>query len=284
MENKGRRWKRIHSIAFTEYVRWLCNPRQILFVCFLYFANSYVITPLLEHATKMGETINVFEPFIAIGNNNGLIFVLPALFLVLISDFPNLDENALLYIHRCGKQEWLLAQMVSGLWKIATYLIGILLGTIILTNGNCYVGNCWSDVITKYYLYYPDEQQSYVNKLITGNLYNNFSVYQALGYTITLLVGYLFLLSMIKIVCFLFGNAMLGMVLGGGIIAIGCGLTFGDTMAKWIFPAAHALEWQHCDEVLNTMSVTMGHSYFYFLFLCLVMVYVANVLLERYNL
>lgn len=284
MENKVRTLKRIHSIAFAEYVRWLFNSRQILFVCFLYFANSYVIDPLLEHAKRMEETINIFEPFIAIGNNNGLIFILPALFLVLISDFPHLDENALLYIHRCGKREWFLAQMLSGIWRIFTYLIGILMGTLILTKENCYIGNQWSNVITKYHLYYADEQQSYVNKLITGNLYNNFSVYQALGYTITLLVGYLFLLCMIKMVCFLLGNVMIGVICGGGVIAIGCGLTFSDTMAKWIFPAAHALEWQHCDEVLNTMIVTMGQSYFYFLMLCLVMVYVANILLEKYNL
>ncbi len=273
----------IGKVAWNEYVRWICNPRMIMFFCMLLFIETYVVDKMLQYSDNLGAPLGIFEVFTAVANSVQLCVMIAAVFLLLMGDFPRKDGNTLLYVHRAGKYNWFLGQVLMMVLSAATYLAAIVLFCIATCAGHISVSNRWSDVVTKYTSVFPDEKDFIVATLINGRLYNNFTPVQAFGYSVTLLFGMLLLLLMVKVVFFMFGNPSLGVVTGGLLIGSGWTLNMVDTKLKWAFPMAHVLEWQHCDLVFRTMEVSMGQSYWYFAILCMALFIIGLFKLDKYN-
>lgn len=273
----------VGKVAWNEYVRWICNPRIIMFFCMLLFIETYVVEKMLGYSTKLGVPLGIFEVFTAVANSVQLCLVIPAVFLLLMGDFPRKDGNTLLYVHRAGKYNWFLGQVLMVVYSAATYIGAIVFFCIVACTGHITTANHWSDVVTRYTAVFPDEKNVIVTDLINGRLYNNFTPLQAFGYSVTLLFGLMLLLSMVKIVFFLLGNPGLGIAVDGLLIGSGWTLNLVETKLKWLFPMAHAIEWQHCDLVFRTMDVSMAQSYLYFGMLSMALFIVGLLLLEKYN-
>ena len=93
---------KVFQVAKNEYVKWIYNPRMIIFVVLYMFLYDYIIEEMLNAAGKMNSMLMIYEPFIAMTNSELLIMVIPAVFIVLISDFPRTDGNTMFYIMRTG--------------------------------------------------------------------------------------------------------------------------------------------------------------------------------------
>ena len=104
-------------VAKTEYVKWIRNPKMIILLVMLIFAYDYVILELIEAADKMGEKLQVLEGFIGISNSQLLLMILPIVFVGLMGDFPRVDGNAMFYIHRVGKGNWLFGPYYWGKYR-----------------------------------------------------------------------------------------------------------------------------------------------------------------------
>lgn len=282
-ENIGKRHAVIRNIARNEYIRWICNPRMILFFGMMIFIETYVAEGMLAHSEKLGKPFGVFEIFIAVANSTELCMVIPAVYLLLIGDFPRRDGNTLLYVHRAGKYHWLLGQILTSVFSILTYLGAILGGCVLMGAGHCFVGNGWSDVVTKYKTIFPNDMESTVSFMITERLYNHFSPYQAFGYSVSLLFGLLFFLTMLKLLFFLLGKPTVGVAAGVCLIGFGWLFSLLELKLKWIFPLSHAIEWQHCDEIFRFMTVSMAQSYLYFAILSVALIFVSIILMAQYN-
>ena len=209
MENRkqtGNGMGKIFRCAWSEYIRWLFNPRVAMFFAMLFFIYQFAAQSLVEHAEKLGKPLGIFEIFIAVGNSYQMLFIMPSIFLLLIGDCPKNDGNMFLYVARAGRYHWFLGQVLTGILAAVTFICGVFLACCLMGIGHVENANRWSDVVTKYYMLYPNEAQHYASRFITGRLYNNFTPNEALFYTLTLLFGLLVLLYMIKLVCFLMGN------------------------------------------------------------------------------
>lgn len=126
----------ILRVAKNEYVKWIRNPKMIILAVMLIFAYDYVILELTEAAGKMGEKLQVFEGFIGISNSQLLLMIIPIVFVGLMGDFPKVDGNAMFYIHRAGKNNWLLGQILFAGFICRIRLVGIVAVTGILCLGN----------------------------------------------------------------------------------------------------------------------------------------------------
>lgn len=100
------------TVARTEYVKWIANPRSILLGVMIIFIYQFALQPLLNHAALMQSPLNVLEPFIAIENSNLIMIMVPVMYLVLMSDFPKSDGSSLFFVLRVGKLNWLFGQVV----------------------------------------------------------------------------------------------------------------------------------------------------------------------------
>lgn len=273
----------VWRVAWTQFLEWILNPKMIIFICLLLFVQNYVVDGMMQNAEKVGDQVQIFEIFIAVINSSELCVAIPAVFLLLMGDFPKADGSTLLYVHRTGRYNWLLGQALAGVLKAASYMVAFLGCCILLSGAKADTSNHWSDVTAKYIAMFPEDYMNPVARLITGRQYNNFSPYEAAGYAFTLMFLFLVLLSMIKLVFFLYGKSTAGVALGGLLIGSGWTLNLLDTKLKWLFPMAHVIEWQHCDEIFRTMEVSMGQSYIYFLVIIMVLLILGIMQVDQYN-
>ena len=187
--------KCIFSVARSEYVKWITNPRVIVVGVLLVFMKTLAIEPLLERADKIEEKIDVLEPFAAIGNSGMLVMLIPCVFMVLISDYPKMTGNTLYFVKRTGKKNWFIGQMLFVFFAIISFLTVILLGSVLMSQGS-FTGN-WSDVVTKYNAMFPDESGNFTSQLLPSNLYNQIPLITSILQTIGLMTVYMLVISMI---------------------------------------------------------------------------------------
>ncbi len=254
--------KCIFSVARSEYVKWITNPRVIVVGVLLVFMKTLAIEPLLERADKIGEKIDVLEPFAAIGNSGMLVMLMPCVFMVLISDYPKMTGNTLYFVKRTGKKNWFMGQMLFVFFAIISFLTVILLGSVLMSQGS-FTGN-WSDVVTKYNAMFPDESGNFTSQLLPSNLYNQIPLITSILQTIGLMTVYMLVISMIiyffKLIHIQsFGLLAAVFVVAGGVVT--CSL---KSELMWLFPMANTIVWLHYDIILDELNVPMWYTYAYF--------------------
>ncbi|MBO5383449.1 MAG: hypothetical protein J6A30_04025 [Ruminococcus sp.] len=254
--------KCIFSVARSEYVKWITNPRVIVIEVLLVFMKTLAIDPLLERADKIGEKIAVLEPFAAIGNSGMLVMLIPCVFMVLISDYPKMTGNTLYFVKRTGKKNWFIGQMLFVFFAIISFLTVILLGSVLMSQGS-FTGN-WSDVVTKYNAMFPDESGNFTSQLLPSNLYNQIPLITSILQTIGLMTVYMLVISMIiyffKLIHIQsFGLLAAVFVVAGGVVT--CSL---KSELMWLFPMANTIVWLHYDIILDELNVPMWYTYAYF--------------------
>lgn len=90
----------------SEYLCWLFNSRIILLPCVFIIVYTMITSDLVKCANNMGAPINLLEPFIGICNSATFLGFIPIVFLVLIADFPRIDNNMIFKIYRAGRIKW----------------------------------------------------------------------------------------------------------------------------------------------------------------------------------
>lgn len=273
----------IRNVAQTEYIKWICNPRILIFMILYVFLYDYIIQEMLKAAHKMGEMLMVFEPFIAMTNSSLLIMVIPAVFIVLVSDFPKTDGNTMFYISRVGKNNWMFGQLLFGIMAAGSYLMSILVISVTLVVRHSFGENMWSNVITSYTKAFPNEKMARIPMLVNGKLYNNMTPVQTVILTITLLMLYLMVMELMLLVSFSVGKRMMGILISYTIIGVGSALCGLKSKIQWVFPSAHSIAWLHFDDVLRIQKFKISYSYIYFIVLLIVLFAVSLVTVKRYD-
>lgn len=265
------RIRSVLSIARTEYVRWVTNPRIIIVGVLFIFMRTLAVEPLLERAEKFGGMLNFLEPFEAIGNSGMLALFMPCVFLILISDYPSMTGNTLFIVQRTGKLNWLAGQLVFVVCAILSYL-GVILGASILTSGGV-PGTRWSEVVRKYSFYYPEEDGSFASQLLPSNLYNQIPLLLAVTHTIVLMAAYLFLLVLVLYFFKMIHIQSAGLFAVFAIIGMGVATCSLRTKLMWAFPMANTIIWLHYEEILRKPVYPIYGSYLYFgIFIALALV------------
>ena len=252
----------VWNIAVGTLIKWITNPRIIIAAVLLVFMKTLAIDPLLERVDKIGEPLNCLEPFIAVGNSGMLVMFMPCVFLILISDFPNMGGNTVFYIHRTGKLNWFLGQVLFLIMSIFLYLTALLLGCAAMSGGK--ISTEWSDAVSKYSAVTFEETGTFVSELIPSNLYNQMSVLNAALHTFILLALYMLLLALVLCLMKLLYLRIAGLFAVYTIIAFGVLTCSLKVEAMWLFPMANTLVWLHYRELLRKPITPVSDSFIYF--------------------
>lgn len=256
---------KIIRVVKNEYIKWLCNPKMIIILVMLIFAYDYVICELISAADKMGMQVQIFEGFIGISNSQLLLMIIPVVFVGLMGDFPRVDGNAMFYIYRVGKSNWLMGQLLFAIMASGTYLMLILGFSVVTLSGRCFIENMWSEVTTKYYLFAPNDYLSTVANLTTGRLYNNLPPLDAMLHIMGLMFLMLVMISMMLLVSFVCKWRIAGIVITTGFLCLGNVLAYMENMLRWFFPTAHAILEIHYDEIYRQPIMDIRMSYLYYI-------------------
>lgn len=256
------RLKCICAVARTEYIKWLTDPRVIIVGVLLIFMRTLAVEPLLERAVKFGEKLGILEPFVAVGNSGMLVMLMPCVFLVLISDYPKMTGNTLLFIKRTGKTNWFCGQLMFLLMAIVTFLLAVLVGSMLVSGGS--FGTDWSNAVTKYSARFPQESDNFASQLLPSNLYNQLSLLSSVMHTLVLMTLYLFILSLVIYFFKLIHIQSFGLFIAIFIVAAGVMTCSLKSSSMWAFPMANTIVWLHYDEILRTQKFPVWCSYAYF--------------------
>lgn len=274
---------KILRVAKNEYVKWIHNPKLIIVLVMIIFAYDFVIKELTEAADKMGEKLQIFEGFIGISNSQLLLMIIPIVFVGLMGDFPRVDGNAMFYIHRVGKTNWLLGQMLFAAMASATYLTALLSFSTLSFVGRWFFDNKWSEVTTKYYIFAPDDYGSVVANLTTGRLYNNMPPLDATLNILVVMFLFLFLISMMLLASFVCKVRVVGIVVTTGILCVGNILAYMGKGISWIFPTGHAIMELHFDPIYKEPVMALQWSYIYYIVLIFILFVVAFIMIDKYD-
>lgn len=256
--------KKIYLTARTEYAKWVFNPRMIIIGVMIIFVYQLSVQPLVEMANEMKSTLNFLEPYIAITNSSLLIIIIPGVFLTLVSDFPKTDGSTLLFLQRTDRMNWVLGQALFIVFAIITFMVIIIVASILPILGISNFDNNWSDTVLNYKEKFPEKAMSFGANLITKNLTYQIPPIMAFVESTTLLMLYLFMLSLIMLVFNTMGIKIMGLVTSAGIIAIGAALCMINTSIKWIMPMAHTVVWLHKTDYFRAQIMEIWKSYAYF--------------------
>ena len=262
--------KKIMKIACTEYVKWIINPRMIMILAMFMFVYDYIIVDMKEAADMMSCGISVVEPFIAICNSELLILIVPAVYIAIMGDFPRIDGNALFYIFRAGRTNWIFGQIIFLTMSAVTYLITIIAMSVLSILSYVDWGTRWSKVVTLFPQRFPDMAGAKVSRMITGRMYNNFKPDKAFYISVVLMLLYLIVIGMMLLTGFVMKRRALGIGITAAVMSIGCGCILIKSKLKWLFPAANALPWLHFDMIYNRQFYRIEYSVVYMLALIVV--------------
>ena len=255
---------RVLSVAMTEFRRIFINPRILTAGMLLVFTYNLVITELLMRADKTGLPVNAAESFVAVGSSGMLLMFLPSVFMILISDFPDMGPHLLYSVHRTGRLSWLFGKLIAALLSAAAYVGGMLAACCLMTSSKGFPGLEWSETVTKYLSMFPEDQFTLMSQYLPSNLYNQMSFSYALLHTALLLILYLFLLSLVIMFFRVCGMKVAGIAASFGVIAAGVLTTAIHSEAMWVFPMANTITWLHYDTALREPVKPMYQSYIYF--------------------
>ena len=273
---------KVLSAAVTEFRRIFIDPRMLTAGMLLVFIYNLVITELLLRADKTGFPVNAAESFVAVGNSGILLLFLPSVFMILISDFPDMGPHLLYSVYRTGRLTWLFGKILAALFSASAYVAGMLAACCLMTASNGFWGFEWSETVTKYSSMFPEERFTLMSEYLPSNLYNQMSFSYALMHTVLLLILYLFLLSLIIMFFRICGMKAAGIAASFGVIAAGVLTVSIRTKAMWAFPMANTITWLHYDEALREPVKPMYQSYIYFAVLIAAGI-IANVIAVKKN-
>lgn len=273
--------KGIVRIAVAEYKRWLCNPRILLLFVLIIYAREAVGKVLCEHAIAMGEKLHWLEPYLALNNSVVAILIMPVFFLVLMSDFPVMEGSYLWQIYRTGKVKWIVTQMLFSFFAILTVMFGMFLSSIVSCLGSITMKGSWSNVVTRYYLAFPDDANSPTAQLIQGDIYNQLEVGEAMLLSVTLTILMLLLYCAILLCGKIYGKKYLPLGICIALMGLGAALCLMGTKISFILPPAHALLSGHMHEYLRKPIFPYWASFLYFIVALVVVIGLAVIGVKR---
>ncbi len=254
--------RKIWGVARTEYVNWITDPRIIVLGVLMIFIKTLVIDPLSARADKFGDTMIIFEPYIAVGNSSALLLFMPLVFLILLADYPRLGGNSMFFISRTGKKNWLCGQILFLIMAITTFIAAIFLASIFFSGGH--FGTEWSEAVRKYAARFPDEAFSFDSLLLPPNLYNQIPMIKAVWQTSVLLGAYLLSLSLIiYLVKILYGGPA-GLAAAVVVMALGTVTANLSTQIRWALPTANTILWYHYTNIFSEPIYPVWASFLYF--------------------
>ena len=111
----------------SEYHSFICRSRMIILLAFAILVWQVVGSSLCNHAKMMEAGLQLFEPYIATANSYLVLLIVPIFALILMSDFPNLEDGYMFTIYRMGKTKWLIGKVIFALLCSFTIISSCLL-------------------------------------------------------------------------------------------------------------------------------------------------------------
>ena len=275
--------KAAFKCARTDFLKWALNSRMIILAVLAVFIYVCAVQPLTENAALMDKPLNAIEPYIAALNSGSLLLIIPLGFLAISSDFPKIDGSAMFGLVRTGRVNWFVGQLINLLMMSAAYLAFIFAASAIPAAYCSYWGTRWSEVALDFAREFPEEAQNFGALLLPKNLFNHMSLNNAAVQSTLFVFVYLILLGMIMMCFTVLGKKTAGVIVCGGLIALGSALCSIKASLMWALPMANSVVWLHYTEFRREPFYPVGYSGIYFAAFNVLLVFLSLIRLKKFD-
>lgn len=271
---------KILSVIIYEFFETIRQPKNLLVLFFLVVLYESDLSPIKDICHETGFTLNLFEAFILMCTRSINIILIPLIFIVLMSGFPNCKADYFRMV-RISRREWLIGE-ISFLFLISLVMMIILLiGTIVPIINCVNTSNRWSAFMTSLNdrfpeIYMHNARVTLDASIITHSLPLSALVYSFLIMWMNLMIcGSLMLLGAVTSKRMTFLTAALASAFIGG-----CS-TYFKSGIKWIFPIAHTQLGLHFNSIFSKVNFPVYMSYIYLAAVIVVIIGVCGRLIKK---
>ena len=109
---------KMHEIAWIagmEYRKWFSLKKMLILLFSILFLGEYIFSDMARVAEETGLSVNILEPMDLVLSFQFYMLVIPLIFIVLLSGFPDKSGGNIFVMMRVKRRIWLAGQFVFGL-------------------------------------------------------------------------------------------------------------------------------------------------------------------------
>lgn len=267
--------KEIGTCVLWDFRSMRRNPRVLLGYALGFCLCFFLTQRIIELSSRFHTDIQMLEPFIwCFADTDSILFASLALLLPL-SQIPQLNVPTYYLVFRRGRANWICGQIATTVLISFSYALLLLVSSVLLTAGNSFWANHWSDTATV--VRFAPEQFEVALTVIRKTVKLTVP-YDCAGIIFFLLMQYVLFLTLLNLAVSLRFGKRAGMT---AVIAVSFGaylLTpdqwmnwlhippqleyMANTLAAWVSPLSHASYSMHSFGYGGFPSVLQSHAVF----------------------
>ena len=255
--------KKIFNISMAQFGTWIKDKRMIYLVLLVFFLDQQIISAMHENVLATGEKYAMLEPFIAISSTMWLQIIIPAIYLLLMYDFPSVYGGRYFYLVRTGRDKWYWGQILFSVLCTLVYSAIIVAVTVIVGMGNIEFKADWSNLVVNGERIF--DANNLGTALIKPSTFYQGRMWMVFGYNFLFCSLNLLLCNMVQLAFFAFNHPKIGYFACLGINSLGAVLAYVTENVRWAFPTANAVFSFHFTDYLAKPKYPIYMSVLYFL-------------------
>lgn len=248
--------------AWEQYKSWLISPRILLAVYITVFLNENITKNVLAICNEVGYTINIAEPLALIFSKSVYTVVIPIVFIALMTDFPK-TNGSIFYVYRMSRKSWVFGELIFAAASSLTYVLSLILGTLLYCRGKCSLSNEWSSYTTRLYIEYPEKYSKYTSLAVESSVYIQGKPVEVILHSAVLIFLYTLILCLIIMLFKMLSFGDVGVIICTALTLFGLASDSGASPMMWAFPITHTVFGWHFDQFFRKQFFTLTGSYIY---------------------
>ena len=271
---------KILSVLKYEFMETIRRPKILLVLFFIIVFYESDLSPMKDICFETGIGLNIFEPFVLLCTRSVNIILIPLIFIILISEFPNCKTDYFRMI-RISKRDWLIGEIAFLLFFSFVMMIVLLIGTIVPITDVMNTSDGWSDFMTRLRENFPEIYLRNMRVTLDASIVTHSSPLSAVVYSFLIMwlnliiSGLLILLGTITSKRIAFLISTLAIAFTGG-----CSTYFSSGI-KWIFPIAHTQLGLHYNSIFSKINFPVFMSYIYLAAAVVVIIFICRQLIKN---
>ena len=208
--------------------------------------------------------------------------------ILLLAEFGEKNERHIVSVFKLiqdlltiGRKNWLIGQMLFLIISALTFLVGVIISTIISAAGHIKWSAQWSATVTDYSRLFPENADSFGAGLIPENLYYQYVPLRSAANSAAFMLLLLVLCGLVMLVFAELGKKLIGIGIDVFLQVAGGAAIYLETKLRWAFPCCNAIVKTHFTKFFRRQIYEISYSYIYFVVLIVILVALAFVLLKN---
>jgi hypothetical protein len=238
--------------------------KMLILLFSILFLGEYVFSDMACVAEETGLLVNLLEPMDLVLSFQFYMLVIPLIFIVLLSGFPDKSGGNIFVMMRVKRRIWLAGQFVFGQLVGVTCLGAFFAASFLWIGKDVVRQNQWSEFMTDTYERFPEIYGQNDRLFLESGTMSHGTPVRVMVMGVLLMLAYL--LVMLQILCLfrLMERRKLGLLITMGITVVGATAVSYIKSLKWIFPLTHAIFGEHFDKFYAQPLVPLWFSALYF--------------------